>query len=85
MSVFQDKYGKDITEGCTIAMAFRSGNHAEIRIGKVIEFVQSKTPYYGNPVDKMRIQWLTQRAWDPKTSLVEKSKNCVVLEHGYEL
>jgi hypothetical protein len=85
MSLFEDRYGKPINIGDTIAMAFSKSSSAEIRVGEVIEFVQSKTPYYGAPVDKMRVRWLTKRSWDPKTSLIEKSMNCVVLEHGYEL
>ena len=86
MSLFEDHYGKPIKIGDTIAMAFSKSSSAEIRVGEVVEFVQSKTPYYGNPIDKMRVRWLTLgRSWDVKTSLIEKSKNCVVLEHGYEL
>jgi hypothetical protein len=86
MTLFEDRYGKPINIGDTVAMAFRSGNHAEIRVGEVVEFVKSKPkPYVTTQTDKMRVRWRTKRSWDPKLTLVENAKNCVVLEHGYEL
>lgn len=86
MAIFEDRYGKPINVGDTIAMAFSKSSSAEIRVGEVIEFVQSKPkPYNTHVVDKMRVRWLAKSQWTPKISLVENSHNCVVLEHGYEL
>lgn len=86
MPNFVDHYDKPIKIGDTIAMAFSKSSSAEIRVGEVIEFVQSKPqPYTTRVTDKMRVRWLAKRSWDPKTSLIENAHNCVVLEHGYEL
>jgi hypothetical protein len=86
MSLFEDRYGKPINIGDTIAMAFSKSSSAEIRVGEVIEFVQSKPkPYSTHVVDKMRVRWLAKSSTTPKRSLVENSHSCVVLEHGYEL
>lgn len=86
MSIFEDRYGKPINIGDTIAMAFSKSSSAEIRVGEVIEFVKSKPkPYVNTITDKMRVRWLTKYSWSPKTSLIENAHNCVVLEHGYEV
>jgi hypothetical protein len=81
MPNFEDRYGKPINIGDTIAMAFSRSSSAEIRVGEVIEFVKSKPqPYTTRVTDKMRVRWR-----DSKTSLIENMHNCVVLEHGYEV
>jgi len=86
MSLFEDRYGKPINIGDTIAMAFSKSSSAEIRVGKVIEFVKSKPrPYVTTVTDKMRVRWLVKGGFTPKLSLVENTHSCVVLEHGYEL
>ena len=85
MSSFEDRYGKPINIGDTIAMAFSRSSSAEIRVGTVIEFVQSKPqPYTNRVTNKMRVAWL-RKGFSPAKSLVENTRSCVVLEHGYEL
>jgi hypothetical protein len=86
MPNFEDRYGKPINVGDTIAMAFSRSSSAEIRVGEVVEFVKSKPkPYVTTVTDKMRVRWMNKLGWNPKTTLIENMHNCVVLEHGYEL
>jgi hypothetical protein len=86
MSSFEDAYGNQINVGSLIAMAFSKSSSAEIRIGEVIEFVQSKPiPYSNRVTNKMRVRWYKSRFSSTKVSLVENTYNCVVLPDGYEL
>ena len=80
---FFDAYGVEIKIDSVIAMAFRRGNSAEIRIGRVVEFRQTN-PDYGNPQDLIKVQW---RPKPNGCRYVEKSNisvwtNCVVLDNA---
>ena len=50
-----DLLGYPVLIGDRIAVAFRSGNTAEMRVGTVVGFATRKG--YGDPVPTMRVSW----------------------------
>ena len=62
-----DIQGGEIEPGQKLAVAFRSGNTSSLRLG-VVESIRSDEGYYGMPVTKVKVNWLTGSV---KTSEIE--------------
>jgi hypothetical protein len=73
-----DMLGQDLRAGDTIAVAFREGNSAAMRVGTVVGFGTKKSSAYWleeDVVDVMEVQWhkASPYGWLPegKTSKIE--------------
>lgn len=63
---------KKVTIGDMLAVAFRSGNTAELRVGTIIGFGSRKASYSTNPVPLIEIEWDPEiKGWGPEKSKIE--------------
>lgn len=53
-----DMLGKEVSEGDTIAVSFRAGNTAELRIGTVLGFSERKESYGSGRVELIVVEWV---------------------------
>jgi hypothetical protein len=67
-----DLLGYPVLIGDRVAVAFRSGNTAEMRVGTVVEFATRKTQW--GPVETMRVSWEkgSERLPESKITAIDK-------------
>ncbi len=84
MSV-KDILGMKVKVNDWVAVSFRRGNHAELRVGKVIGF--GRRTLYGNEVPTMAIEWIVSSGYSlPKgpTSIDSSGAKFVIIPNPEE-